>query len=55
MLSGPGWDGSVQSPTFQKMVPRTGAQCSKDQSEQGDAFVCEAYKNGQLVTEKINA
>lgn len=55
MLSGPGWDGSVQSPTFQKMVPRTGAQCSKDQSEQGDEFVCEAYKNGQLVTEKINA
>jgi hypothetical protein len=55
MLSGRGWDGSVQSPTFQKMVPRTGAQCSKDQSEQGDEFVCEAYKNGQLVTEKINA
>ena len=55
MLSGPGWDGSVQSPTFQKLVPRTGAQCSKDQSEEGDEFICEAYKNGQLVTEKINA
>jgi hypothetical protein len=55
MLSGKGWDGSVDSPTFQKLVPRTGAQCSKDQSEEGDEFVCEAYKNGKLVTEKINA
>jgi len=55
MLSGPGWDGSVQSPVFQKLTPRTGAQCSKDHSEEGDEFVCEAYKNGQLVTEKINA
>jgi hypothetical protein len=55
MLSGPGWDGSKQSTVFQKLVPRTGAQCSKDQSEEGDEFVCEAYKNGQLVTEKINA
>jgi MFS family permease len=55
MLSGKGWDGSVQSPTFQKLVPRTGAQCSKDQSEEGDEFICEAYKNGKLVTEKINA
>jgi hypothetical protein len=55
MLSGSGWDGSVQSPTFEKLTPRTGAQCSKDESEQGDEFVCEAYKNGQLVTEKINS
>lgn len=55
MLSGPGWDGSTQSQVFQKLVPRTGAQCSKDQSEEGDEFVCEAYKNGKLVTEKINA
>jgi len=55
MLSGQGWDGSVQSPVFQKLVPRTGAQCSKDESEEGEEFVCEAYKNGQLVTEKINA
>ena len=55
MLSGPGWDGSKQSTVFQKLVPRTGAQCSKDQSEEGDEFVCEAYKKGQLVTEKINA
>jgi hypothetical protein len=55
MLTGPGWNGSTQSPVFQKLVPRTGAQCSKDQSEEGDEFVCEAYKNGKLVTEKINA
>jgi len=55
MLSGPGWNGSTQSPVFQKLVPRTGAQCSKDQSEEGDEFVCEAYKNGKLVTESISA
>lgn len=55
MLSGPGWDGSAQSTVFQKLVPRTGAQCSKDQSQEGDEFVCEAYKNGKLVTESISA
>ena len=55
MLSGSGWDGSMQSPVFQKLVPRTGAQCSKDQSEEGDEFICEAYKNGKLVTETISA
>jgi hypothetical protein len=55
MLSGPGWDGSKTSQVFQKLAPRTGAQCSKDESEDGDEFVCEAYKNGKLVTENISS
>jgi len=35
-------------------APPTGAKCSQDNSEDGDEFVCEAYKNGVLVTEEIS-
>jgi hypothetical protein len=34
-------------------APQTGAQCSQP-NEDGDEFVCEAYKNGVLVTEDIS-
>lgn len=35
-------------------APPSGAKCSQDNSEEGDEFVCEAYKNGVLVTEEIS-
>lgn len=35
-------------------APPSGAKCSQDNSEDGDEFVCEAYKNGVLVTEEIS-
>jgi len=35
-------------------APPSGAKCSQDNSEDGDEFVCEAYKNGVLVTEQIS-
>jgi ribose/xylose/arabinose/galactoside ABC-type transport system permease subunit len=34
--------------------PPTGAKCSAADTEDDNAFVCEAYKNGVLVTEKIS-
>jgi len=35
-------------------VPPTGAKCSAADTDDNNAFVCEAYKNGVLVTEKIS-
>jgi hypothetical protein len=35
-------------------APTSGAKCSQDNSQDGDEFVCEAYKNGVLVTEQIS-
>jgi hypothetical protein len=35
-------------------TPQTGAKCSAADTNDDNAFVCEAYKNGVLVTEKIN-
>ena len=35
-------------------APMTGAKCSQDNSQDGDEFICEAYKNGVLVTEQIS-
>jgi hypothetical protein len=35
-------------------APPSGAKCSQDNSQDGDEFVCEAYKNGVLVTEEIS-
>jgi hypothetical protein len=34
--------------------PPTGAKCSAADTDDNNAFVCEAYKNGVLVTEKIS-
>jgi hypothetical protein len=33
--------------------PKSGAKCSAADTDDNNAFVCEAYKNGVLVTEKI--
>ena len=33
--------------------PQTGAKCSAANTDDDNAYVCEAYKNGVLVTEKI--
>jgi hypothetical protein len=34
--------------------PQTGAKCSPANTDDDNAYVCEAYKNGVLVTEKIS-
>lgn len=34
--------------------PQTGAKCSAANTDDDNAYVCEAYKNGVLVTEKIS-
>lgn len=35
-------------------APQTGAKCSAANTDDDNAYVCEAYKNGVLVTEKIS-
>ena len=48
-----GWQGA-REPTSGIGGPKTGAKCSAANTDDDNAYVCEAYKNGVLVTEKIS-
>jgi hypothetical protein len=47
-----GYQGAQRPPGLG--APSSGAKCSAADTTDDNAFVCEAYKNGVLVTEKIN-
>jgi hypothetical protein len=47
-----GWQGTRKAPVGG--APPTGAKCTAADTDDNNAFVCEAYKNGVLVTEKIS-
>jgi hypothetical protein len=51
--SASGWQGA-REPTPGIGGPQTGAKCSAANTDDDNAYVCEAYKNGVLVTEKIS-
>ena len=46
-----GWQGTKKGPVGGP--PTTGGKCTAADTDDNNAFVCEAYKNGVLVTEKI--
>jgi hypothetical protein len=50
-----GWQGAREPSTTGSGIggPQTGAKCSAANTDDDNAYVCEAYKNGVLVTEKI--
>jgi len=56
-VSGPSASGYQSGPvTAPRTVgaPQNGAKCSAANTDDDNAYVCEAYKNGVLVTEKIS-
>ncbi len=50
-----GWQGAREPGSSGSGIggPQTGAKCSAANTDDDNAYVCEAYKNGVLVTEKI--
>ena len=54
------WKGDSVTPNnspasgWQSSAPRSGGKCTAADTDDNNAFVCEAYKNGVLVTEKIS-